>query len=120
MTPLNFGLRCTHFLFRTIDNSTIIYENLKLRESTHKQNTGGSCTSIRLLGNNLGRLDIVDIPHGGKLRIGAWVVFSIDSNLLPLVLTLTFPKCGLKHLKTVALDIFVGREASVEGLCLWA
>ena len=71
VTPLNFGLRCKHILFRTIDNSTIIYENLKLRESTHKQNTGGSCTSIRLLGNNLGRLDIVDIPHGGKLRIGA-------------------------------------------------
>ena len=32
----------------------------------------------------------------------------------------TFPKCRLQHLKTVALDIFVGREAPVERQCLGA
>ena len=30
----------------------------------------------------------------------------------------TFPKCRLQHLKTVALDIFVGWEAPVESLGL--
>ena len=33
-------------------------------------------------------------------------------------LLLTFPECRLQHLKTVALDIFVGWEAPVERLGL--
>ena len=36
----------------------------------------------------------------------------------PLLLSPTFPKCRLQHLKTVALDIFVGWEAPVERLGL--
>ena len=61
--------------------------------------------------------------------LGAWTLWTFSTVIPPSVPAScfhfnprfhspTFPKCCLKHLKAVALDVFVGRKASVERLGL--